>query len=78
MTISLLDLKPRETATVMEIKGGQALANRLNALGIRPGKQITKVSSHFSNGPVTVLVDRAQIAIGHSMADKIMLSIDRT
>jgi ferrous iron transport protein A len=72
--LTLSQLTPHETCTVSEIRGGQGLVNRLYALGIRPGKKITKVSSLFSNGPVTILVDRAQVAIGRGMAGKIIVT----
>lgn len=74
MTRTLSDLKPHETAIVSDINGGQVLETRLNALGIRRGKKITMISSVFSRGPVTILVDRTRIAIGHGMADKIMVT----
>jgi len=51
--------------------------DRLNALGIRPGKEITKISSMFMNGPVTIQIDRSQVAIGLGMAKKILISIER-
>jgi ferrous iron transport protein A len=59
--------------TVLEIKGGQGLKDRLLSLGIRPGKQIRKISSHFWKGPVTIMIGQARIAIGHGMAEKIMV-----
>lgn len=49
---------------------------RLEAMGIRPGKRITKVSSMFGHGPVTISVDSMQIAIGFGMADKIIVELD--
>ena len=61
---------------VVQIQGGHGLVNRLSALGIRPGKRITKVSSMFMRGPVTVEVDRAQVAIGFGMANKIIIELD--
>lgn len=78
MTKTLSDMKPHETAIVSEIRGGPALLNRLNALGIRRGKKITMTGSVFSRGPVTVLVDRTRIAIGHGMADKIMVTTEES
>ena len=60
---------------VVQIQGGHGLVNRLSALGIRPGKRITKVSSMFMRGPVTVQVDRAQVAIGFGMANKIIIEL---
>lgn len=74
----LSDLKPQETAVVSEIHGGQGIVNRLNALGIRQGKKITMIRPVFSRGPVTVLVDRTQIAIGHGMADKILVTTEES
>jgi len=65
-----------QSATVVEIKGGQGLVNRLDALGIRPGKRITKVSAAFMHGPVVVRVDRAEVAIGFGMARKIAVQPD--
>jgi len=49
---------------------------RLNALGIRPGRRITKVSSMFMRGPVTVRMGQTQIAIGFGMANRILVEVD--
>lgn len=49
---------------------------RLNAMGIRPGKQITKVSSMFMRGPVTIQVDNAQLALGFGMARRILVELE--
>ena len=73
--MTLIQLRSGQSGTVVQIQGGHGLTNRLNALGIRPGKKITKVSSMFMRGPVTVQVDRAQIAIGFGMAKKIVVEI---
>jgi len=73
--MSLIELKEKQAAVVREIMGGGGVTMRLEALGIRPGKKITKISSHFWQGPVTVLVDRNKVAIGHGMARKIMVEV---
>jgi ferrous iron transport protein A len=65
-----------QSGIVIEIAGGHGLANRLYALGIRPGKRITKVSSMFARGPVVLQVDRAEVAIGFGMANKILVQSD--
>ena len=52
------------------------MVNRLSALGIRPGKRITKVSSMFMRGPVTIQIDNAQVGIGFGMASKIIVELD--
>lgn len=77
MVISLNELKPNEKGIVQKIDGGTYLIDRLNALGIRPGKEIAKISSMFTSGPVTIQIDRSQVAIGHGMAKKIFINTDR-
>lgn len=65
-----------QSGVVIQIQGGHGLVNRLNSLGIRPGKRINKVSSMFMRGPVTIQVDRTQVAIGFGMASKIIVEPD--
>jgi ferrous iron transport protein A len=65
-----------QSGTVLQILGGYGLTRRLQALGVRPGKKLTKISSMFGHGPVTVRVDDTQIAIGFGMADKIIVELD--
>jgi ferrous iron transport protein A len=65
-----------QSGKVAQILGGQGLINRLSAMGIRPGKQITKTSAMFLHGPVTIQVGQTQAAIGYGMASKIMVEVD--
>jgi len=65
-----------ESGTIIQIGGGHGLANRLIALGIRPGKRVTKISSMFMRGPVTIRVDETQVAIGFGMANKLVVQPD--
>ncbi len=69
--IPLSRMEAGQSGIVVQIQGGHGLVNRLSALGIRPGKRITKVSSMFMRGPVTVEIDRSQVAIGFGMAKAI-------
>ena len=73
--IFLTQLKPKQDAVVKEIIGGYGVAKRLESMGIRPGKKITMISSHFWRGPVTVMVGKAKVAIGHGMAQKILVEV---
>ena len=75
--ITLAQMQTGQSGTVVQIQGGHGLVSRLNALGIRPGKKITKVSSMFMRGPVTIEVDRAQLAIGFGMARRITVEPDQ-
>jgi ferrous iron transport protein A len=74
--ISLTQMQPGQGGTVVRIQGGFGLIDRLNALGIMPGKRITKISSMIARGPVTIEVDRAQVAIGFGMANRIIVELD--
>jgi len=69
-------MQPGHSGIVVQIQGGHGLVNRLSALGIMPGKRITKISSMLMRGPVTIEVDRVRVAIGHGMANKIIVKLD--
>ena len=77
MVTSLVKMKTGETGTVVEIHGGLAAAQRIQSMGIRPGKKIKKIGGHFWYGPQTVKVDSFQVAIGHGMASKILVEVNR-
>jgi len=62
---------------VVEIRGGFGMITRLNAMGIVPGKRIVKINSMIARGPITVEVDRVQIAIGFGMAKRIIVALDQ-
>ena len=74
--IILVRMQTGQSGTVVQIQGGCGLVNRLSAMGIRPGKRITKVSSMFMRGPVAIQVDRAQVAIGFGMASRIIVELE--
>ena len=62
---------------VAGIAGGLGVIRRLENLGIRPGKKITKVSGMFMRGPVTVRVGHTQAGIGFGMASKVMVELHK-
>jgi len=74
--LNLVRMQEGQSGTVVQIQGGRGVTNRLNALGIMPGKKITKISSMLMHGPVTIEVDRVQVAIGFGMASKIIVKPD--
>jgi len=74
--IPLSQMKAGQSGTVVQVVGGRGLVNRLSALGIRPGQRVTMVSSMLMRGPVTIQVDRAQVAIGFGMAKRIIVELD--
>jgi Fe2+ or Zn2+ uptake regulation protein/Fe2+ transport system protein FeoA len=69
-------MKPGQRAVVVEMPGGYGLLRRLQAIGIRQGVRVRKISSMFGRGPVTIQVDGTQITLGHGMADKIIVELD--
>ncbi len=77
MIADITHLETKESGVVVEIRGGVGLIERLQSMGIRVDKKITKISSHFWGGPQTIEIDNFKVAIGHGMAKKIMVDIDR-
>ena len=74
--ITLARMQSGQSGIVLQVQGAQGLVNRLAALGIRPGKRITKVTAMLMRGPVTIQVDRAQVAIGFGMASRVVVELD--
>ncbi len=74
--VTLRQMQSGQSGKVVEIQGGHGLVNRLNALGMRPGKKITKVSSMLMRGPVTLQSGNTRIAVGFGMANKIIVELD--
>ena len=73
----LTQLEEGETGVVVSIHGGYGLLHRLESLGIRVGKKVTKVSSQLMRGPITLRVDNCQVAMGFGMARKIMVELEK-
>ena len=77
MIIDLTQMQPGEIGIVKEIQGGHGIVRKLQSMGLRPEKKITKVSSHFWHGPQTVEVGNIQIAVGFGMAKSILVEVKR-
>ena len=75
--LTVAEMRTGQTATVLGVVGGHGLVRRLDALGIRPGKKVTKLGSTLFRGPVILRVDNAQVAVGFGMARKILVEIDK-
>jgi ferrous iron transport protein A len=76
-TKDLTQLEEGETGVVVGIHGGYGLLHRLESLGIRVGKKVTKISSQLMRGPVTVRIDNTEVAMGFGMARKILVEIEK-
>jgi len=73
--MTLAQMQTGQGGIVVGFRGGFGMVDRLNALGIMPGKRITKISAMIARGPVTIEVDRVQVAIGFGMANRIILEL---
>ena len=73
--VPLSRLQAGQSGIVVQIQGGRGLINRLSALSIRPGQRITKVSSMFMRGPITIQIGNAQVAVGFGMAKRILVEL---
>ncbi|MDD5483286.1 MAG: FeoA family protein [Kiritimatiellae bacterium] len=73
MGISIKDLRSGEQAVIQAIEGGRGIAWRLEALGLRPGKKLAKISAQFLGGPITVCVDGRYVALGRGIAGRVIV-----
>jgi len=69
-------LKEGDTGNITGIEGEGRLKARLEAMGIRTGVKVRKISSLKSGGPVVFISGRTQVALGRGMAAKIMVKKD--
>jgi len=75
--LSLNEMKRAEAGLILEIRGGYGFVKRLESMNIRVGKRITKLTSIFRRGPVTVQVDHTQLALGYGMANRVLVEVNR-
>ncbi len=74
--VSLAEMKAGQAGIIRTISGGQGMVARLQALGLHPGKKITKLSTVFQKGPVVVDVNRSRIALGYGRACRIFVQVN--
>lgn len=73
--VPLVQIPSGSKARIRTFRGGFGFVRRLEALGIREGKEIVKVSGPQSRGPVVLRCGGTQVAIGFGMAQKIFVEI---
>jgi ferrous iron transport protein A len=71
--MTLAQMSNGQSGVVVDILGGRRMADRLVALGIRPGLRLTKVGAMLMRGPVTVQIGNAQLAVGFGMANRVIV-----
>lgn len=74
--VTLAEMRAGESGRIVEISSEHGLDRRLDALGIRVGKKITKVSEQLMRGPVLLRQGHTQIALGRGMASKVVVELD--
>jgi len=75
--IDVTQMKSGEKAKIIQIHGGKGLVTKLEALGIRHGVEITKISGQIMHGPIVLKVGNTQVAIGFGMARKVIVNVDK-
>jgi Fe2+ transport system protein FeoA len=71
--VSLVQLKAGNKAKVSDILGGGNLESKLMNMGIYKGKEVSKLSHIGLRGPVVIRVGRTILALGHGIAEKIIV-----
>jgi len=71
--ITLSQMKDGQQGVVSAVEGGLNLSEKLTAMGIRPGKLITRFCSMYMRGPITIRIDNVQVSLGRGIADKILV-----
>jgi ferrous iron transport protein A len=66
-------MKAGEEGVIVELQGGHVFFQRLEAMGIHPGKHIKLISKQPLRGPVAIQAGHSRIALGHGMAQKIVV-----
>jgi len=74
--ISLAQMQPGQRGKIIEISGGMGLAQKLEALGIRTGKEIKKISGQLMRGPVLLQHNNTQAAVGFGIASKVLVEVN--
>jgi Fe2+ or Zn2+ uptake regulation protein/Fe2+ transport system protein FeoA len=72
---TLAEIKKGIRARVRQVTGGMQAVKRLQALGIMPGKEITKLSEMPFHGPVVVSVEQTRMALGFGLAKKVIVEM---
>jgi len=71
--ISLAKMKTNHKGKVVEILGGTNLQERLMSMNVYKGKEVIKLSHIGLRGPVVIKAGRSILALGHSVAAKVII-----
>ena len=68
----LSSVKPGNEVTILDINGGRGIRSKLYSMGLVPGTKLTVLNGN-TNGPVMISIRDSRLAIGHGMAQKIIV-----
>jgi Fe2+ transport system protein FeoA len=71
--VDLSRLGNGESAIIVELQGGEKFLSVMKAMGILPGVAVVKKSASALAGPIVLEKGRVQLAIGRTMARKIIV-----
>jgi len=72
-TMPLTLLRPNEQGVIADIVGGTEAHVRLLELGFSKGKEVRVLKNDY--GPLIVALNDQRIALGHGMAQKILVQL---
>jgi len=72
--ITIAQMEAGQSGKIVNIGVGRGM-KRVEAMGLRPGKRVTKISGMFMHGPITIKVGGTQLALGFGMAKKVMVEV---
>lgn len=76
MRTTVDNLSAGQEGRVVALEGGRGMQARLESMGVRPGKTVRKVSSQLMSGPITIVMDGRQMAMGRGIARRIEVETD--
>ncbi len=74
--ISLTSCKNGHACKIVAVLGDKQVKGRLEALGIRKGKELIKKTQQPGNGPVIVVCGNFEIAIGYELAQNVIVNVE--
>jgi ferrous iron transport protein A len=75
MMLRLLDVSPGSSARVVEFNGGKVLCRKLTHFGIYPGDCLRMVRKAPLGGPLLIICNEREIALGRGVAEKIIVEL---
>jgi len=67
----LATLGDGERAVIESVQGGVQMQARLENMGLRPGKMVTRLSAMPSGGPIMVECGGTRVALGRGIAQHV-------